>query len=146
MTASTCSPTCRTAPSRSYSESFKDNKILFLIYDQTRPAAVSPSFYFRKTHLHISFCKAKCSSVCLAAETHTSKQMANVAAGCQAADRQACRTLWAQVLSSSVTECLSGSCSSLDVMFLWTICKKLLAPAGGRERSHRYPSCSLSFN
>lgn len=49
-------------------------------------------------------------------------------AGLQAADRQACRTLWAQVLSSSVTECLSGSCSSLDVMFLWTVCRKPLAP------------------
>lgn len=49
----------------------------------------------------------------------------------QAADRQASRTLWAQVLSSSVTECLSGSCSSLDVMFLWTVCRKLLVPARG---------------
>lgn len=51
-----------------------------------------------------------------------------VGEGLQAADRQAWRTLWAQVLSSSVTECLSGSCSSLDVMFLWTVCRKLLAP------------------
>lgn len=52
-------------------------------------------------------------------------------AGLQAAERQACWTLWAHVLSSSVTECLSGSCSSLDVMVLWTFCRKLLVPAGG---------------
>lgn len=55
-------------------------------------------------------------------------------AGLQAADRQAWRTLCAQVLSSSVTECLSGSCSSLDVMFLWTVCRKLLAPDGHTDR------------
>lgn len=54
-------------------------------------------------------------------------------AGLQAADRQACQTLWAQVLSSSVTECLSGNFSNLDIMFLWTFCKKLLVPVeGGR--------------
>lgn len=51
--------------------------------------------------------------------------------GAQAAERQACWTLWAQALSSSVSECLSGSCSSLDVMVLWTFCRKLLVPAGG---------------
>lgn len=51
-------------------------------------------------------------------------------AGLQAAERQACWTLWAHVLSSSVTECLSGSCSSLDVMVLWTFSRKLLVPAG----------------
>lgn len=56
-------------------------------------------------------------------------------AGLQAAERQACWTLWAQVLSSSVTECLSGSCSSLDVMVLWTFSRKLLVPAGAEDRS-----------
>lgn len=55
-------------------------------------------------------------------------------AGLQAAERQACWTLWAHVLSSSVTECLSGSCSSLDVMVLWTFSRKLLVPAGRGTR------------
>lgn len=64
-------------------------------------------------------------------------------AGLQAADRQAWRTLWAQVLSSSVTECLSGSCSSLDVMFLWTVCRKLFAPGGERESRGQVESLSL---
>lgn len=48
-------------------------------------------------------------------------------------ERQACWTLWAQVWSSSVRECLSGSCSSLDVMVLWTFSRKLLVPAGGGQ-------------
>lgn len=58
-------------------------------------------------------------------------------AGLQAADRQACRTLWAQVWSSSVTECLSGSCSSLDVMFWCTLCRKLLAPEDAQTHQHQ---------
>lgn len=62
-------------------------------------------------------------------------------AGLQAAERQACWTLWAQVLSSSVSECLSGSCSSLDVMVLWTFSRKLLVPAGRRQSgvTQRHP-------
>lgn len=60
--------------------------------------------------------------------------------GAQAAERQACWTLWAQVCSSSVSECLSGSCSSLDVMVLWTFSRKLLVPAGrGQIFTHQSP-------
>lgn len=60
--------------------------------------------------------------------------------GAQAAERQACWTLWAQVCSSSVSECLSGSCSSLDVMVLWTFSRKLLVPAGrGQIFTHQTP-------
>jgi len=52
-----------------------------------------------------------------------------------AAERQAWWTLWAQVLSRAVTECLSGSCSSREVMHWCTDCRKGLASAekGGRE-------------
>lgn len=35
--------------------------------------------------------------------------------------------LCAQVFRRAVTECLSGSCSSLEVMYLYTDCKKGLA-------------------
>ena len=42
--------------------------------------------------------------------------------------------LWAQVLSRAVTECLSGSCSSREVMHLCTDCRKGLASAA--EQGH----------
>lgn len=40
--------------------------------------------------------------------------------------------LWAQVLSRAVTECLSGSCSSREVMHRCTDCRKGLASAAER--------------
>ena len=42
--------------------------------------------------------------------------------------------LWAQVFSNSVTECLSGSCSSLEVMFLWTVCRNEFAPEPKKKK------------
>ena len=41
--------------------------------------------------------------------------------------------LWAQVLSRAVTECLSGSCSSREVMHRCTDCRKGLASAAERR-------------